>query len=105
MVGNNVVAIIRASGVRKLRRDPARCLSSADLHRVTLDNDACLSYVSCRVRATTRLFIQIVEDQSPKAAALGPAAYAILREALDHAVRNPQTVAALPVHAISRALQ
>src|SRR6185437_2319624 len=64
-----------------------------------------LAKLSSRIRTVPHFLVHILQIESAIAAPPGSGTHSILRVSLDHAIGDPQCIAALPVDSVATALQ
>src|SRR4029077_12881921 len=104
MTGNDVVAVVCLPRVRKLRDVAQWRLAANNPDSSALSNRSRLPYLAHRICTVAYFLINILHFESPVATTPDAATHSILRVPLDHAVGDPQGIAALPVHSVAAAL-
>ena len=100
MPSHYVVAVICSSCVGKLRNCSLWRFTAFYLYLRPLRDYSSLSDLSGRIRARAYLLIYILEFKVAESSTPGARAHSILSKTLNHAVRNTQGVAALPIHPV-----
>ena len=103
--GNNVVAVVGIPRGSETWDPSVWGFSAMNPHTAALRDHAGLPDLAQRIFAVADFLIHVLQVEAAIAAPLRTRSDAVLRIALNHAVRNPQRVAGLPVDSVTSALQ